>query len=62
VVHGRPLALATSTKSGGRFVIINLYQFTAFNPAEQAEVWEILKQWILKHPEDDDDCFYYYKK
>jgi len=38
VVSGRALALSNRTKSGGKFVIINLYQFTAANPAEQKEV------------------------
>jgi len=51
VINGRTLALETSTKSGGKFVIINLYQFTAADPTGQAEVWETLQRWILKHPE-----------
>jgi len=38
VVSGRALALSTTTKSGGKFVIINLYQFTAANLVEQQEV------------------------
>jgi len=50
VVSGRALALSTSTKSGGKFVIINLYQFTATNSVERDEVWDIIKIWILKHP------------
>ena len=40
------------TKSGGKFVIINLYQFTAANPAEQKEVWDIIAAWVQKHPND----------
>jgi len=46
------LALTTTTKSGVKFVIINLYQFTAANPAEQKEVWGIFAAWVLKHPND----------
>ena len=52
IVSGRALALTTTTKSGGKFVIINLYQFTAANPAEQKEVWDIFAAWVLKHPND----------
>jgi len=52
IVSGRALALSTTTKSGGRFVIINLYQFTAANTAEQTEVWDIIAAWVLKHPND----------
>jgi len=47
-VSGRALALST----GGKFVIINLYQFTAVNPVEQQEVWDIIVVWVLKHPTD----------
>jgi len=52
IVSGRALALTTTTKRGGKFVIINLYQFTAANPAEQKEVWDIFAAWVLKHPND----------
>ena len=52
MVSGRALALSTTTKSGGKFVIINLYQFTAANPVEQHEVWDIIAAWVLKHPND----------
>jgi len=52
VVSGRALALSTTTKSGGKFVIINLYQFMAANPVEQQEVWDIITAWVLKHPND----------
>jgi len=38
VVSGRALALSTTTKSGGKFVMIYLYQFTAADPVEQQEV------------------------
>jgi len=34
------MAQSTATKSGGKFIIINLYQFTAANLAEQKEVWD----------------------
>jgi len=42
----------TTTKSCGKFVIINLYQFTAANLAKQKEVWDIIAAWVLKHPND----------
>jgi len=29
-----------------------LYQFTAANPVEQQEVWDIIAAWVLKHPND----------
>ena len=41
------------TKSGGKCVIINLYQFTAAKTAEQKEVWDIIAAWVLKHPNDN---------
>jgi len=49
-VSGRSLAQSTTTKSGGKFVIIDLYQCTAANPVEQQEVWDIIAAWVLKHP------------
>jgi len=52
LVSGRVLAISTTTKSGGNFAIINLYQFTAANPVEQQEVWDIIAAWVLKHPND----------
>jgi len=52
LVSGRALALSTTTKSGGKFVIINLYQFMAANPVEQQEVWDIIAAWVLKHTND----------
>jgi len=52
LVSGRALALSTANKSGGKFVIINLYQFMAANPAEQKEVWDSIVAWALKHPND----------
>jgi len=52
VVSGKALALTTTTQHGGKFVIINLYQFTAANPVEQQEVWDIIAAWVLKHPND----------
>jgi len=38
IVSGWAWALSTTIKSGGKFVIIDLYQFTAANPAEQKKV------------------------
>ena len=32
-----------------KFVIINLCQFTAANPVEPQEVWDIIAAWVLKH-------------
>ena len=52
IFSGRALVLSNTTKSGGKFVVINLYQFTAANPAEQKEVWDIIAVWVLKHPND----------
>jgi len=52
VGSGRALALSTTTKSGGEFVIYQFDQFTAANPAEQQEVWDIMTAWVLKHPND----------
>jgi len=52
-VSARALALSTTTKNGGKFVIINLHQFTAANPAEQKGVWDIIAAWVLKHPNDE---------
>ena len=39
-------------KSGGKFTIINLYQFTAVKPRERGEVWDVIKIWILTHSKD----------
>jgi len=52
IIGSRSLALSTTTKSGGKFVIVNLYQFTAANPAKRDEVLDIIKAWILKYPDD----------
>jgi len=52
VVSGRALALSTTTKSGGKFTIINLYQFTAAKPAAREEVWDIIAKWIRRHSKD----------
>jgi len=51
-MSGRALALSTTTKSGGKFTIINLYQFTAANPTARGEVWDIITKWILRHTKD----------
>jgi len=54
IVSGRALALSTKIKSGhgGKFVITNVYRFTAANPAEEKEVWDIIAAWVLKHSND----------
>jgi len=52
IVSGRIWALSITTTSGGQIFIINLYQFTAANPAEQKEVCDIIAAWVLKHPDD----------
>jgi len=55
VVSGRALALSTTTKSGGKFVIINLFQFTGANLVEKQEIWDIIAAWVLKYTNDQNN-------
>jgi len=43
------LALTTKTKDGGKFNIINLYQFTADTVDDRERVWKVIREWVAKH-------------